>query len=171
MDSYAIYKSFYDREIGRRKDLDNAINMPVTLLTLIVGINSFYIDSITLNDLRAEHVFLVLIVCFFLMSIFFVIKSYNNLFRGFSYRNLGYASEIRNYETIEIPEYNNHALISKEEELNFEVQLIDKLTDITDNHIKINDQRSMDLYATKANMIIALILSGIEVILLILNTI
>ena len=45
MNSYLFYKSIYDRELRRRIDLDNSINIPITILTLVVGLNSIYIHE------------------------------------------------------------------------------------------------------------------------------
>lgn len=43
MNAYLFYKSIYDRELKRRIDLDNSINIPITILTLVVGLNTIYI--------------------------------------------------------------------------------------------------------------------------------
>lgn len=48
MNAYLFYKSIYDRELKRRIDLDNSINIPITILTLVVGLNTIYIYEIQL---------------------------------------------------------------------------------------------------------------------------
>jgi hypothetical protein len=169
MDSYSFYKSLYDRELNRRKDLDSAINVPVTILTLIVGINSINSEIYKRGILNFIHHFefknvvLILISISFLTSIFYLIKSYNNLFRGFSYRNLAYTTELREFEFKQIPDYNN--CVEPECRLDFQNELIKRMNSVTDNHISYNDQRSIDLYRAKTFTIITLILTGIQLVI------
>ena len=167
MDSYQFYKSLYDRELSRRKDLDAAINLPITILTILVAANSYLTgkqESIHQKYLIViSNILLVLLITSFLVSIFYLIRSYNNLFKGFGYRNLGLTTEIRNFELIEIPKYN--AQVDEKENLNFEVLIIDKLTQYTDDHIVFNDKRSLDLHKAKTFIIVTLVLTGINFLL------
>lgn len=43
-----FYKGKFEREQKRRGDLDNAMNLPILVLTLIMGLNSYILK---------EHVF------------------------------------------------------------------------------------------------------------------
>ena len=167
MDSYTFYKSIYDRELNRRKDLDAAINIPITILTVIVGINSISINKIQIPGLWKSFNIVsesfVLIVIVTLWSVFYLMRSYNNLFMGFSYRNLANTQEIRQFETTQIPDYNRK--VGDDEKLEFESELIRRLNAVTDNHIAFNDKRSLDLYKAKTILIISLILTGIQLVI------
>jgi hypothetical protein len=90
-------------------------------------------------------------------------KSYNNLFRGFSYRNLALTTEIREFETKAIPEYNEK--VEDVEKISFETELINRLITVTDNHTVFNDNRSLNLYRAKTFLIVSLILTGIQLII------
>lgn len=87
MDSYQFYKSIYDRELNRRKDLDAAINLPITILTILVAANSYLISKTDVihqkSIILASNIILTLIIISFLVSTFFLTRSYNNLFKGF----------------------------------------------------------------------------------------
>ncbi|SRR5690554_6901878 len=167
MDSFNFYKSIYDRELSRRVDLDNSINIPITILTLIIGLNSIYIDKAIFESLFHELVLvnaMVILIGFtILISVFFLIKSYNNFFKGFAYRNLALTKEIRKFETQQIPDYN--IMVNKEDRLTFETELIKRLVAVTDDHIIFNDKRGNDLYKAKTLLIVALILTGIQLVL------
>src|ERR1043166_1462619 len=151
MDSYQFYKSLYDRELNRRKDLDAAINLPITILTILVAANSYLIGKSDAGQggstIVISIIILALILASFLISLFFLTRSYNNLFKGFGYRNLGLTKEIRDFELKEIPKFNNQ--VDDDRKLNFENIIIDKLTHLTDDHIIFNDKRSLDLYKAK----------------------
>lgn len=167
MESYNFYKSIYDRELSRRIDLDKSINIPITILTLIVGLNSIYIDKTFFEaffqKIEIAQVVTMTIGITILICAFFLIKSYNNLFKGFAYRNLALTKEIREFETKQIPNYN--AQVSKEDKLTFETKLIERLIEITDNQTGFNDKRSLDLYRAKTFLIVSLILTGSQLVI------
>jgi hypothetical protein len=169
MDSYQLYKSLYDRELNRRKDLDAAINLPITILTILVAANSYLIGKSDMihqkTILMMSQILLALILVSFLISAFFLTRSYNNLFKGFGYRNLGLTKEIRDFEINEIPKYNNQ--VDNKRKLNFEEIIIGKLTQLTDDHILFNDKRSLDLYKAKTFIIITLILTAVKFLLVV----
>ena len=133
MNAYLFYKSIYDRELKRRIDLDNSINIPITILTLVVGLNTIYIYEFFFRELGIIQFLSIIIGVTILISIFFIIKSYNNLFKGFKYQNLPLTKEIREYETKEIPEYNSK--VEEEHKLSFEDYIINQLIETTDSHI------------------------------------
>lgn len=168
MDSYQFYKSIYDRELNRRKDLDAAINLPITILTILVAANSYLIsktDAIHQKSIiLTSNIILTLIIISFLISAFFLTRSYNNLFKGFGYINLGLTKKIREFEVVDIPKYNDQ--VEEKEKINFEKIIIDKLTHLTDDHIIFNDKRSHDLYRAKTFIIITLILTGVNFLLI-----
>ena len=165
MDNYSFYKSLYDRELNRRIHFDNAINLPVTILTLIVGLNYYYLINIGIKDFKSvlfwDYSGFLLVCLLFLFSLFYLIKSYNNLFRGFSYKNLAKPSEIASYK-VELDIYNDQV----EEKVFFETVIIKRLNQVSDNHILINDQRSIDLYRSKTFIIFTLIISGLNIFIL-----
>lgn len=167
MESFNLYKSIYDRELNRRMDLDKSINIPITILTLIIGLNSIYTDKAFFEDFFQEleigQLMIITIGITILISAFFLIKSYNNLFKGFAYRNLALTKEIREFETKLIPSYN--AQVGEDDKLNFETELIERLITVTDNHTMFNDKRSLDLYRAKTFLIVSLILTGIQLVI------
>lgn len=167
MESYNFYKSIYDRELNRRMDIDKSINIPITILTLIIGLNSIYTDRAFFEDffckLEIVQVMIITIGITILISAFFLIKSYNNLFKGFAYRNLALTKDIREFETKQIPDYNSQ--VNEEDKLTFETELIERLIKVTDNHTTFNDQRSLDLYRAKTFLIVSLILTGIQLVI------
>lgn len=168
MDSYQFYKSIYDRELNRRKELDAAINLPITILTILIAANSYLIsktDAIHQKSIiLTSNIILTLIIISFLISAFFLTRSYNNLFKGFGYINLGLTKKIREFEVVDIPKYNDQ--VEEKEKINFEKIIIDKLTHLTDDHITFNDKRSLDLYRAKTFIIITLILTGVKFLLI-----
>ena len=170
MDSYAFYKSLYDRELGRRTNLDNTVSLPVTLVTIIVAVNSYTFngqqDIHKLSEITLRHCLLILIGFALLIVIFYIMRLFNNHFKGFAYRNFAYIADIVAYER-KVFEYNQFPSIVNK--IEFDKVVVSKLAEITDNHIKLNDNRSKDLQKAKTYLVTSLILTGFNYILLIFN--
>lgn len=175
MNSYDFYKSLFDRELKRRNQIDRGINLPLTLLTVIIAINSYSLKHLELSSvcelISFNGLFILVIGIMYTVSMFILIKSYNNLFKGFDYANLAKPSEIRNFETIEIDKFNQNELIKESEKIDFENELIKQLNKATDKNILINDDRSLNLYFSKTFSILTIILSGLNSLVIIITNI
>src|SRR5690606_33676172 len=107
-------KSMYDREWDKRNQLDSAISLPITILSILVAILLFLIQKFTnVLDLQCVTAFSaitmtgILFVFFSLsISIYWLVGSFNNFFNGFDYRNFGSIRAYRRIEVEELPRLN-----------------------------------------------------------------
>jgi len=170
MESFSFYKSLYDRELSRRTNLDNAVSLPVTVLTIIVAANSYTVkdetDIYKFSELSFKHFLLLFIGISLIIAVFFIMRSFNNHFKGFAYRNFAYITEIVKFEK-QVSDYNN--LPTTTNKVNFDDSIISKLAELTDDHIIFNDKRSRDLQKARTYLVLSLVLTAINYILLILN--
>lgn len=173
MNHFEFYKYIYDRELNRRSKLDDSINPIVGIISLLIGFISFLFSS----ENHFKHIecditlwiFFIISIVFIALTIFFLIKSYNNYLGGFNYPNFAYLKQIREFETKTIPNYNEK--VDENLKIKFEDDLTDRLIRITDENTKINDTRSYDLYLSKTFIILTLIsLFIISIILITKNT-
>ena len=166
MESFQLYKSLYDRELRRRIDLDESINIPLTILTLIIAANSYIINkanNVTLNCFWSFTSLILLFAVFiaFSISIYFLLRSFNNFFRGFVYRNLPLSTEIRNFE-LNLRDDENREVI-------FENRIIEEINIYTDSHKIFNDKRSLDLYKAKSFITVTLLITATKFLIVILH--
>ncbi|WP_177735111.1 hypothetical protein [Flavobacterium inviolabile] len=173
MNHFEFYKYIYDRELNRRSKLDDSINPIVGIISLLIGFVSFifsnkkYFKHIECNI--TLWIFFIISILLIGISIFFLIKSYNNYLRGFNYPNFAYLKQIREFQIITIPNYNEK--VEENMKINFDDDLIERLIIITDENTKINDTRSYNLYLSKTFIILTLIsLFIISIILITKNT-
>ncbi|KGO95177.1 hypothetical protein [Flavobacterium subsaxonicum] len=160
MDSHDLYKNKFNRELDRRNQLDNAINAPVLGITIVITLNSYLIEKIGFKAdnhmITTQLIFLSIISITIIFSLFFLFLSYNNLFKGFNYKNFGLLQEYRNYEK-ELEAYNiTH---SSENSQTFEQNIVNKIIELADNHTHINDKRALNLYRSKTFTIFSLIIT------------
>lgn len=171
MDSFSFYKDLYQRELNRRKDLDSGANLPLTLISIVITINSFLLkevlryqseDIVTYIHYAVFVIFLISVVT----ASIFLSKSYNNFFKGFAYVNLAKTSEIRQYE-LKLDNYNR--TVKEDERISFENSIIERLVSITDHNIHFNDERGKNLYRCKASLIFSIFITAINFIFFALN--
>ena len=155
MNSYELYKGLFEREQIRKKELDDSINIPIGLITLIVGLLSYINKDFIFSYKDFSSYISVIIFVLLFIGIYFLSKSYNNLFKGFNYVNLPHTKKLRNYE-IELED-------NKEE--SFKLYLTNNFADISDINGKINKARLLDLYKVKTTLIISIVLSVLIVLI------
>lgn len=157
MEKLSFYKSIFDKEQNRRNELNNSINQPITLTTILTGLLYFIYGKIDLfGSSFLNYVIVILLISSFallLASIYFLAISFNNLFSGFEYLDLPKTKELFDYQK-EIEVYNTKS--DEEKKVNFDDYLIGKYVKYSDNFIEINDKRSLYLYKTKRILIAAL---------------
>jgi len=171
MNSIEFYKSFYDRELKRRFDLDNALNIPIGLIAILIALASYIISNLQfLECIRIDWIISIMTVIsvgFILLAIYYLSITYNNVFKGHSYLNFKNATEIRKFQ-LELESYNTNQTEEKDK-IEFENKFIEKLNSYTDSHIQINDFRQKKLRNAKSAIIASLFLILIALILVIIK--
>lgn len=169
MDNYNFYKSLYDRELNRRKDLDTSINLPLTIIGILITGNTYIAKDLfpitNIYDINFKHILMFVFFLLIIFTIAYLTKSYNNFYKGFIYRNIGNYKELREYEN-KIIDYNERITDNKKN-IDFEVKIIDKFVDIAENHCTINDKRSYDLYIAKTMILFTIATTLLNYIILI----
>jgi len=155
VDTYDLYKDFFNRELQRREDLYGKISFPISMITGAVVLNFFYIErhneSIDFSCLNMYNILFLITIVMLVFSVYFGLKSYNNLFLGFKYQMPAFSSDIRKFEI----QIKNQSTPNNE----FKEELIAKLNSWTDNHIKINTIRNKNLLNSQIFSILAILLT------------
>lgn len=169
MDRLSFYKSIFEREQNRRSELNNAINLPVTMITGLVALFYFLTKKIETDNHSCMNIIamigLLLGFIAFLVCIWFLAASFNNFVGGFNYMELPKTKELFEYDK-QIEKYNS--TVESEKKQNFDEYLLGKYVEYSDNFVEINDKRSKNLYYAKSLLVVVL---GIELIAAIFITI
>lgn len=146
MENYELYKEFYFFEINRKNELNNAINIPIVALSLIISIHFFLFSQdlsclfLAIGKLLASITLLSLSY-----SIFFLLKSFSNFHKAHTYREIPTMSKIHDYKV----------QIKNEEK--FESFLVDEFVACTTHNFEINKVRTEDLAKAKKTIFVAFI--------------
>ena len=167
MNKIEFYKSIFDREQTRRNALDNSVNQPITLVTILVGFLYFLYSKVGLKDcsLFSIVVIVAMLACIglFLVCTYYLALSFNNLLKGFDYKDFPKTQELFDYDK-KVESYN--LTKGEDQKLNFEKYLIEKYVAYSDSFVEINDKRALNLHKAKKFLIALLAIEIITVILL-----
>ncbi len=164
-----FYKELHTRELNRRKEIEDGINVPIGLITLLIGLISYFIkeENSFLQNCFSK-ILIVLVIIFLLISAFFIVMAFNNFLNSFEYEYLPNPKELYNYE-IKVSDFN--FTVKKSEQEDFSSYLKENFASIADYNKKINDKRSEYLANSKKFIILSLIFSIILIIIFILKNI
>lgn len=118
------YKETYYREFKRKDSLNSSINIPLTIITLLVGVLAFFINNLPNNILSLSviffYIFLLGFMFFLIFSVYFFIRSIFNHTYGYIpnsvsidkyYNELSrYNSRVKELNKIEIDNEINNLL-------------------------------------------------------------
>ncbi|HCY77475.1 MAG TPA: hypothetical protein DHV28_16285 [Ignavibacteriales bacterium] len=149
---------WYNQENERKNSLNDSLNIPIGILTAFFVMIFFLFKEFNFSNkvnnwiIYLFVVFLILSLILWIISIFYLFKSYNNLFKGYAYDYLPYAKELsEQYQNLEKYYEVNKNLLENNitPDILYEKQLIDMLSEYIDTHIKNNDRKSKYLHIAK----------------------
>src|ERR1041384_6523450 len=102
MDRFEFYKESYQREWEKSDTLDNALNIPLGLVSaslaaLIFFFVSFDYDFASLACRVAFFISIILAVVPIFIVVYFLARSYHDGFKGYDYKSLDYPAETDKY--------------------------------------------------------------------------
>ncbi|MDO3426143.1 hypothetical protein QWT87_14675 [Chryseobacterium sp. APV1] len=160
-----FYKNKFERELKRRVELDNAVNSPILVCSLSVGLNSYIIKEHNFAevwDLKDYVIIFILITSsvLILFSCFYIFQSVNNFLRGFDYPNFDLMSR---YLDIEI---FNKQCVDESEKIDIDEIIKNKIVKYSDEATIINDKRSENLFKARKFIILNFITTTINIIII-----
>lgn len=153
-----FYKNKFEREQRRRIELDNAMNLPIIVSTLIMGVNSFILKEHIFNKVWNSVDWIVLIflsisLLLIMTSCYHIFSSTNHLFKksklfqGIDYPNFELMREYRKFELD-----NNNCDI--ENKVDIENVIVEKIILYADESTLINEERAESLSKSRKFLII-----------------
>jgi len=171
MNEFDFYKGLFERELTRRKDLDASISQTVTILSIVGGLLYFLYTKSSVHDcsLVSNLMLLSTLLAFLciIIGLICLIISFNNWFKGNTYKDFPKTKELYDYHK-ELEDYNSK--VDKNIQKQFDEYLIKKFVSYTDDHIMVNDKRSLYLHKTRICIILTLLIEVVGFIFYVLKT-
>jgi hypothetical protein len=154
MKNLEFYKEIYFREIDRKNELNNIINIPILIITGIISVQFYFYNQQIENSLKIFLEVLSLICALsILYSMFYLLKSFGNFFKNHSYKELNEMKSIFNYEKDLIKEQ----IRIEDAENIFLEYLSEQFSDCASHNFLINKTRTEDIAKSKKGIFISII--------------
>ncbi|GGD68443.1 hypothetical protein GCM10011514_35680 [Emticicia aquatilis] len=144
-----FYKELFYKEVDRRKDFNNSIVVPITLLTGVFSIIFYLISAYKfINWVFIDYCFIVLFsfsTIFFIICAYYTVKFYSNIDSGFKTIELPRPDEIEEYRK-ELWLFHDKADVANEA---FNTWLIEQYITATVNYQTNNDLKSTHFFHFK----------------------
>lgn len=147
MENIELYKEFYFFEINRKHELNNAVNIPILILSTIVSIH-FYLFNQAMDCCTLYVGKLISIVTAFgiIYSIYYLISSFSNFFNNHTYREIAEMKTVYDYE-----------IKNKDNKNEFENYLKEEFANCASHNFKINKKRTENIAKSKKGLFVCLI--------------
>lgn len=147
MESLELYKEFYFFEINRKHELNNAVNIPILILSTIVSIH-FYLFSQTMDccTFYVGKLISIITALGIIYSIYYLISSFSNFFKNHTYREIAEMKTVYDYE-----------IKNKEDKTEFENYLKEEFAICASHNFIINKHRTEDIAKSKKGIFVCLI--------------
>lgn len=171
MDDLELYQGLYNRELARRADADTKINVPITAISILFSLIFYLVTKVNFINCELRtlfYFFMGLSILFLLIGLFYLVKSYNNLFRGNVYDSFPEAAEIKKHQD----ELKKHYSNEKEYQQAFDDYLLGKYIKYATDGVRVNDRRFKELYYSRNSIILSMctvlimaVITGISIII------
>jgi hypothetical protein len=158
-------KEWFYKEDERKNSLNDSLNIPIGLLTGLIAIISYIFNEFnSLNEkpfIRNCFYFLIIVsIIFWLISVFKLLQSYNDLYKGYSYLGFPRPSflkddneSLKKYYSDYKDDLDDGISLQSLEEDNLETLL----TKCLDTNVYNNDRKSAYLHSSKIHILNCLI--------------
>jgi multisubunit Na+/H+ antiporter MnhB subunit len=155
MKNTEFYKEFYFKEIERRNELNNAVNLPILIISGIVSIHVYFYSQLKSDEILLA--FVILSSCTFLCglhSLFYLARSFSNFFRNHDYQELANMNSFLEYEKQLLESHNEvEALRIYKDHLDSEIANCHTV------NFAVNIKRTEDIAKSKKGIFSAIILT------------
>jgi len=168
VDRLELYKSIYEKEEEKRFKLNDSLNLPFGIISLLVTIAftiTLQIEFQSINLISISFIFVVVILTFFLLkSIYYFYKAFEG-FKGYEYDYIPTPEEFEtSYQDLS-QFYTNEDERSKI----FKEEIIKNYISSTTYNLKLNQTKSADITKGKINLAGSLLTTLVLAIIYLIN--
>lgn len=157
---------WFHKENERQIAINDSLNIPIGILTGIFAMIFYMFTSFSFAQesnfiLRISFISLIILsLIFWIIVVYFLFKSYNNLFHTYEYKAMPFPTELNiHYENLAVYVNENKGLLDDSITVNslYDNQLIDMLSEYLNRNIENNDRKSSYLHIAKKYLLVCII--------------
>ena len=157
-----FYKEFYSKEIDDRDHLNDAVSLPISIISALLAGIFYLVINFNFHGLYLCVVVFIILLFFSCMltflAIYYLIRSYTSFKGKYVYKGLPYSIELNEYNSklVDAAVKAGHAANTGENA--FDTYLKDKYVAFVDHNARINDTRRA-LFVTSKKMLVFAVFS------------
>lgn len=170
---FEFYKEFYFKELDKKNEINGSLSQPIGLITafvaaifyLVTNFNYKYSFSLTL-------IFVITIsgaIFFLAISVYHLVKAYNDFPRGYNYAIIADTNDIDNYYQQLKAYYAAHSSTPDTSDQDLEDYILEEMIRNTGDNQKNNKRKNKFSYNCEKNLIIVLMITCLSLITFSLN--
>lgn len=161
MNQFEFFKDLYTAEDDRRYAINDAISIPIAIITALVSITFFLLTTYDYSRHGfASWLFIGLVVLsIFLIfrSVYSLIRAFSNLIHGHKYKGLPYPQQLLDWHKQLISYYTVEEGGRPVADVEFQKHLVNEFAEYASFNMKVNDQKSQYLFIAKKYMVLGLV--------------
>lgn len=149
-----LLKELYFREIDRKHEINNQLQFPLVIISIIIGIYTFILSkNLDCFNLAAAKILGLITMISLIVATIFLTKAFSNFMRTHTYREIPNALEILTYKR------NLEKEQSKKEdaELLYDEFLQNEFAECAKHNFLVNKKRTEDMAKAKQFIFVGLI--------------
>lgn len=159
---------WFHKENDRQISLNNSLSTPIGILTGLFALFFYMFTSFSFKSELHFYIefsfvlFILLSLLFWALVVFYLFKSYDNLFKTYEYKAIPYPSDLNDqYKKLEKYVEENKDLLDAKVNVDtlYEEQLIDMFSEYLNRNIENNDKKSKNLHIAKKLLLLCIISS------------
>ncbi|WP_316634260.1 hypothetical protein [uncultured Flavobacterium sp.] len=166
MDRIEFLREWFYKEEERKNCLNDSLNIPIGILTALIALISYFFNEFnpTKESIYIKYpfyLFIIISLFFWVLSVFKLLQSYNDLYKGYSYLGFPKPSFLKDENEILKDYLKKHKkLLDKNTTLEeLEKNSLEKLLiECLETNVYNNDRKSAYLHSSKIHIINSLIL-------------
>jgi hypothetical protein len=138
------------------------MNIPIAAFTGLTSVVYFLVSKFNYEtESFLKIIFLTLIflaISVLLITLYYLLRAYSDIFRGYNYSNIPFSEDLNEHNKNLRNYYETYFNDADKGEKEFEIYLINKLTEKADFNNYINEKRHSLIYDSKQFLVIAVLL-------------
>lgn len=159
MDEFEFYKELYYKELSRRNEILNSLNIPIGIISVSFSFLFYMVTTFKYNlEMFLSLIFVIfciLILFSLILASYYLVKAFDDFPRGYQYSVLPFPAELKKWKT-ELVEFQKYSQSEFNAEEHFNVYLINNLNKHATHNTYINDKRFELIYISKKYLILGL---------------
>lgn len=168
MDQLEFYMELYHKENDRKPTIQNALNIPIAILTAISTGTYYFITTFDYGvEQFLNYIFIIIssaaIVCI-VLAIYHLIRAFRDFSKGYEYTGLPYTKELFEWKKQLNEHFEKHGKGQKDADEHFKRYLLENLIEHLDHNMYVNDEKSRFIWQSKKWLVFGLVLTLINAI-------